>query len=89
MARFRRNNGRLARRLILESLRASVHHSRKVGLDITDGLGLETTVCVFYTARKLDISIDREPVFSTGHPTGTGRPVLNEASFSTGQYARY
>ena len=38
------------------------------------------------TARKTPISTGREP---TGLPTGTGWPVLNETSFSTGQNARY
>jgi len=37
----------------------------------------------------MPISTGREPLFSTGLPTGTGWPVLNGTSFSTGQNARY
>jgi len=48
------------------------------------------------TAREKAISTGREPLFSTGRPTDTGCPILNETSFSTGpgtkwliQNARY
>ena len=41
------------------------------------------------TARKTSISTGRESLFSTGLPTGTGWPVLNETSFSTDQNAQY
>ena len=44
---------------------------------------------VMFTARKTSISTGWEPLFSTGLPTGTGWPVLNEISFSTGQNAQY
>ena len=42
-----------------------------------------------FTARKLDISTEQEPLVSTGFLPGTGRSVLNVTAFSTGRSDQY
>jgi len=64
---------------------------KKVDLNDTEWIlmGKYILFNVNITAREKAISTGREPLFSTGRPTDTGCPILNETSFNTGQNARY